>query len=216
MGRRLASLLLVALLVTALVPAWAIADGDPASDVLLGENVFYPYMPPVPQAIQDRLNGETIAAKKAGFPIKVALIASPTDLGAIPELFGKPQEYATFLDREISFVGKQPVLVVMAAGYGIQGVDAAVGQSLRALPAPGKTSRDLAESAIAAVPKLAAAAGHRFRSAPSRSGGSGSSRTLLLSILIAAAVVVALLLLALRSRDLLVATRAQRQSRRRG
>ena len=33
----------------------------------------------------------------------------------------KPQQYAMFLDQEISFNGKQPLLVVMAAGYGSAG-----------------------------------------------------------------------------------------------
>ena len=72
---------------------------------------------------QPTLNAETAAAKRAGFPIKVALIASPVDLGVIPDLFGKPQQYADFLDQEISFQGKQPLLVVMAAGYGVAGSD---------------------------------------------------------------------------------------------
>ena len=53
----------------------------------------------------------------------MALIASPTDLGAIPSLFAKPQRYANFLDVEISFFGgKQPLLVVMPNGYGVQGL----------------------------------------------------------------------------------------------
>ena len=75
-------------------PRAARADGDPASDVLLGENVFYPYAPPVSPALQKTLNAETAAAKAAGFPLKVALIAAPVDLGVIPDLFGKPQQYA--------------------------------------------------------------------------------------------------------------------------
>ena len=45
----------------------------------------------------------TAKAKAEGFPVKVALIAAPTDLGVIPDLFGKPQPYAQFLDQEISF-----------------------------------------------------------------------------------------------------------------
>ncbi len=122
MARRLTSLLIALLLAAALAPAGALADGDPASDVLLGQNVFYPYSPAVPGAVQAKLNAETAAAKRAGLPIKVALIGSPIDLGVIPELFGKPQSYADFLDKEISFQQVQPLLVVMAAGYGVQGL----------------------------------------------------------------------------------------------
>ncbi len=215
MARRLASLLSVLLVTVALAPAVAHADGDPASDVLLGQNVFYPYVPAVPQSLQDRLNGATDAAQRAGFGIKVALINSPIDLGAIPELFGKPQEYADFLDREISFVRKQPVLVVMPNGYGIQGVNRSAQRALGSLAKPAGKGRYLAEAALVAVPKIAAAAGHPLSaSTPGRASGGASSRTLLLTVLIAAAVLVSLLLLLLRSRDVLMALRTDRQSRR--
>lgn len=152
-------------------PAPAMADGDPASDVLIAENVFYPFSPPVAPAAQSALNAETAAAKRAHFPIRVALIASPTDLGAIPSMFAKPQQYADFLDQEISFFGgKQPLLVVMPNGYGLQGLTAAaVAAAAKLSPPAGRTSTDLAQAAIAAVPKLAAAAGHPIAAA---SGGS--------------------------------------------
>ncbi len=215
MARRLASLLSAFLLAAALTPALARADGDPASDVLLAQNVFYPYVPAVPQSIQEKLNGVTDAAKRAGFGIKVALINSPVDLGAIPALFDKPQAYADFLDREISFVGKQPVLVVMPSGYGIQGVSPSARRALSSLAKPLGRGRYLADAALVAVPKLAAAAGHPLSaSSPARAGGGASSRMLLLTILIAAAVLVAVLLLLLRSRDLLMALRADRRTRR--
>jgi hypothetical protein len=156
MVRRLASLLIAVLLVGAMAPAWAGADGDPASDVLLGENVYYPYSPPVPKAVQDNLNAATAAAKKAGLPIKVALIATAVDLGVIPELFGKPQSYAEFLDKEISFNGPQPLLVVMPAGYGLQGVNAKAAAAVKSLAPPeAKTSTALARAALVAVGKIA-------------------------------------------------------------
>ena len=77
---------------------------------------LYPYQPAVSQQMQQALNARTAAAKRSGFPIKVALIATPVDLGVIPDLFGKPQKYAAFLDQEISFRTKQPLLVVMKTG----------------------------------------------------------------------------------------------------
>jgi hypothetical protein len=162
-------------------PVPALADGDPASDMLLVQNVFYPFSPPVAPAIQRTLNAETAAAKRAHFPIKVALIASPADLGAIPSLFAKPQQYADFLDQEISFFGgKQLLLVVMPNGYGVQGLTPSGTAAARKLPPPaGRASDDLARAAIAAVPKLAAAAGHPVGavsggSSAGSSGGSGS------------------------------------------
>jgi hypothetical protein len=205
MARRLASLLAAIVLVGALAPAWVRADGDPASDVLLGQNVYYPYSPPVARAVQNKLNAATAAAKKAGLPIKVALIASPVDLGVIPELFAKPGDYAKFLDKEISFQGPQPLLVVMAAGYGAQGVSAKAAAAMQALgPPKGKTSTDLAQSAIGAVAKLAAADGHPIKGVPGVSGSSssgGGSTTPLLIGLIVAAVLVAGALILLRRRQ---------------
>jgi hypothetical protein len=190
------------LLVAPLTASPARADGDPASDVLLGENVFYPYSPPVPPGVQNRLDAQTVAAKRAGFPIKVALIASPVDLGVIPELFGHPQKYADFLDQEISFQTRQPLLVVMAAGYGVQGVDRAVQGAAIALPKPaGTTSTDLAQAAITAVAKLGAAARHPLKGAPAPStGAAGGSSTGLLIALAAAAAAIAAALLFLRRR----------------
>jgi hypothetical protein len=208
MARRLASLLATAILVAAVGvggPGFALADGDPASDVLLGQNVYYPYSPPVPQGVQRTLDAATAAAKKAGLPIKVALIATAVDLGVVPELYGKPQDYAKFLDKEISFRGPQPLLVVMPAGYGVQGVSAKAAAAVNGLTPPkGKTSVALAQSAITAVAKIAAADGHPIKGVAgvaAGSSGGGSSSTLLLIGLIVAAVVVAGALILLRRRQ---------------
>jgi hypothetical protein len=163
-------------LIALLLPATTLADGDPASDVLLGENVFYPYQPAVSASLQKTLNAETAAAQRAKFPIKVALIASPIDLGVIPDLFGKPQQYADFLDQEISFEGKQPLLVVMSTGYGIQGMQAGATTAAASLAKPaGSQSNALAQAAITAVAKLATAAGHSIQGVAGIPGGSSSS-----------------------------------------
>jgi hypothetical protein len=194
--------LVVALLMSTLLPAAVLADGDPASDVLLGENVFYPYSPPTSPALQKQLNAATAAAKQAHFPLKVALIGAPVDLGVIPSLFGKPQKYADFLDQEISFQTKQPLLVVMAAGYGVQGVDAKTKAAAAALAKPASTkSNDLARAAIIAVPKLAAAAGHPLNGEGGGSGGGGdSSRVILVAALAAVAIAAAAALVVVRRR----------------
>jgi hypothetical protein len=207
MLRRVASVLCALSLAATLVPALALADGDPASDVLLGENVFYPYAPPVSAALQRQLNAETTAAHRAGFPIKVALIAGPTDLGVIPDLFGKPQPYAEFLDREISFRAIQPLLVVMPSGYGVDGVTGPAKLAVGALPKPaGKTSDALAQAAVTAVAKLSAASGHKLPGDAGAGGTSsansgGSSSTPIVIGLVVAAVIVAGALIALRRRQ---------------
>jgi hypothetical protein len=202
----LATALAGVLLMASLTPSPARADGDPASDVLLGENVFYPYTPPVSPAVQKQLNAQTVAAKRGGFRIKVALIASPVDLGVIPELFGHPQKYADFLDQEISFETKQPLLVVMAAGYGVQGVSGPALSAAGSLRKPaGATSTDLAQAAITAVAKLSAAAGRPIQGVPGVSSSStpnpGGSSPVLAIGLAAAALLTAAALLVLRRRQ---------------
>jgi hypothetical protein len=205
MAARITSILTVLLLSGLLCAAGAVADGDPASDTLLGENVFYPYAPPVAHTAQTHLNAETAAAKRAGFPIKVALIGRPLDLGVIPDLFGKPQPYAKFLDQEISFQAKQPLLVVMAAGYGTQGLTPAATAAISGLRKPaGSTPTALALAAIPAVSHLAAASGHPIKGVPRLAGGagsgSGSSLPLVIGLAVAALVVSAALVVLRRRR----------------
>src|SRR5690349_1866254 len=100
--RSLLTLLAALVLLGAAAPA-AHADADPPSDVLLLQDVYYPYQPPVAQNLRNALGAVVNNAHKAGYPIKVALVESQVDLGAIPQLFDKPAEYAPFLAREIAF-----------------------------------------------------------------------------------------------------------------
>ncbi|MEO6857004.1 MAG: hypothetical protein ABI323_00215 [Solirubrobacteraceae bacterium] len=209
MARRIASLLTALVLAGALGATGALGDGDPASDTLLGQNVFYPYAPPVSASIERSLNAETAAAKRSGFPIKVALIGRPLDLGVIPDLFGKPQLYAKFLDQEISFQGLQPLLVVMAAGYGVQGLSHAATVAVSSLHRPSGTSPTaLAQAAETAVAHLAAASGHPVKGGPEIGAGSGentSSSLPLIIALAAAALLVSGALVFLRRRQALSA-----------
>jgi hypothetical protein len=191
MARRALILALAVLVPATLAPAilapGALADGDPASDVLLGQSVFYPYSPPVSAALQKSLNAQTAAAAKSGFPLKVALISSPVDLGVVPDLFNQPQKYANFLDQEISFKAKQPLLVVMPAGYGAAGINGNASSALTPLAKPaGKQSDDLAKAASGAVQALARASGHPIRGGGAGSASSGGSTALLVVLAVAA------------------------------
>ena len=93
----------------------------------------------------------------------------------------------------------------MPAGYGIQGVNAKATAAVASLPLPkGKTSVALAQAAIPAVAKLAAADGHPLKGVAGVSSGStsgGGSTTPLLIGLIVAAVVVAGALVLLRRKQ---------------
>src|SRR5262245_60939670 len=98
----------------------AAADGDPASDYLLSQPVFIPFPPTKVSADAEKGLRDLLAtSKEKGYEARVALIATPTDLGAVPVLFKKPQRYADFLGQEIVYFWKGPTLVVMPNGYGI-------------------------------------------------------------------------------------------------
>ena len=112
------ALVLTALLLAGPLAALALADGDPASDVLLGQDVFLPYSP-ISTTSEHQLYAVTAAARQAGYPLKVALIAGKSDLGVLPALFGKPAPYARFLSSEMAGVVNGPVLVVMPDGFGL-------------------------------------------------------------------------------------------------
>jgi hypothetical protein len=140
--------------VAVLVPAQCRADGDPASDYLLAENVFFPFQPTVSPPLEGALNRTVSAAHRHGIPLKVALIGTAQELGLVPNLFGRPQQYAAFLYREISFNEKPQLLVVMPSGFGV--VPARLASALRSVPVYGQQSSDgLARSAILAVVALA-------------------------------------------------------------
>lgn len=155
------------------VPPPARADGDPASDVLVTQNIYYPVTPPTSPALARVLDRLTAEAKRTGYAIKVALIASPDDLGAVPQLFAQPERYARFLGGEITFNTRQPLLVVMPGGFGSYQAGAGAAAALAPAPRPTAPTGDaLATAAIGAVTRLARAAGHpvaapRCRAAPS-------------------------------------------------
>jgi hypothetical protein len=179
-GRR-AAVLLVALLLAAFGAQGARADGDPASDVLIVQTVFLPFQAQLPKQLQDKLVRATTEAHKVGYPIRVALIAQPVDLGAVPSLFGKPQTYAKFLWQELSFVYKGGVLIVMPNGFGFyDGRDPGPAQEkvLRSIPI-GPGLNGMGASGLNAVVGLAAAAGHRLSvqgvAVPAKAGSGSSS-----------------------------------------
>jgi hypothetical protein len=134
--------------------------GDPANGVLLHQNVFVPYER-MSSELKGMLNDIVLTAAKAHFPLKVALISSKADLGIIPQLLGRPKEYALYLDAEISVNSRVPLLVVMKDGYGVAGLPAAATHAAATLSPPvGGTPDDLGQAAIGAVETLAAAARH--------------------------------------------------------
>jgi hypothetical protein len=156
------------------------ADGDPASDVLLAQDVFYPYQPKVGSSLEAALEKTLRAAARAdGLHLKVAIIGSPEELGLVPKLFGRPQEYAEFLDREISFNQPQQLLVVMPNGFGVMPANLAGG--LAGMRVDGQQRSDgLTRSATLAVVALARSRGHPIATPSMSTSSSGSSPPALL------------------------------------
>ena len=165
---------LVALAV--LVPA-ALADGDPASDYLLSQSSFLsPYDGHIPAAQQKRIEAMLQSAKEQGFPLKLALIATRYDLGAVPILFRKPQTYARFLAQEDFYFWKDELLVVMPNGYGLYklknlppGDKAVIAKLPKLDTTSGPALADAAERAITAL------AARRGLTLSTGSGSSGNS-----------------------------------------
>jgi len=141
------------------------ADGDPASDVLAAQTVFLPQDGALPSAQQSQLVRLVSSAARAGFPVRVALIATRSDLGSVTALWHQPAAYARFLGQELSQVFHGTLVVAMPNGFGVARVGAGPGVALGRVPAPGSGAA-LGSAAITAVQRLAAAAGHRL-SAPS-------------------------------------------------
>jgi hypothetical protein len=148
-----------------LLPAAAHANGDPASHILPTQRVFAPINTPVDSSALGHLDALIKEADKAAFPIRVALIAEPSDLGTAFSLYNKPQRYAELLGFELSFLYHGRLLIVMPEGFGYVHdgkPDPAASRRLDALPPPGRDATQEAELAARAVQRLASAAGHRL------------------------------------------------------
>jgi hypothetical protein len=158
-GARRALLFAAVAAAAALVAPVSRADGDPASDTLLEQSVYFTYNAPshsAAAALQQVVDG----VYAHGNRVKVALIYDRTDLGAIPSLFGHPTDYAQFLGTELGLWYVGPLLVVMPAGFGIYdgGRSTAAEEAvLRSLHVDASSPDAFTRSATAAVQHLAAA-----------------------------------------------------------
>jgi hypothetical protein len=180
--RRVALGLLLAL---ALAPS-AVADGDPASDVLVPPDVrVYMTNGATDAQLEKTVQSTAQKVSDAGLPIKVAIIGNKSDLGAVPQLWAKHQVYARFLGAELRFVYRDTLLIVMPQGFGING-PYSLPRALAALsgidPRKDTSPEGLTDAADRALRALAAADGKKISG-----GGSGG----LPLPLIAAAVMVA-------------------------
>ena len=147
----------------------ALADGDPASDVLVSDPLFLPWDAGVSTASAARLTGTVESASAHGFPIRVALIASQSDLGTVTSLWGEPADYASYLGTELSLDYHGDVLVAMPDGFGLYSdnrLPPAVRADVEGLRPPGQGGVRLLTGALDAVRSLASAGGHPIEGVP--------------------------------------------------
>jgi hypothetical protein len=139
------------------------ADGDPASDVLAQQALFLPQDAGLSPSRQVALGHLVQEASRSGYPVKVAVVGSPADLGSVTELWNQPQLYARFLGQELSLLGRARLVVVMPAGVGVTATGPAAPAQPKPPPAVAglrQTSQaDLGMVAVTAVQRLAATAG---------------------------------------------------------
>jgi hypothetical protein len=149
-------------LAAGVVATTARADGDPASDYLLSQQVFFPvdYFN-VPAASKARFSAVVSQANRSGFKIRIALIKSAYDMGSVTALYRKPRQYAKFLSLELSFVYHQRLLIVMPNGFGFHWPRHRAAPAYRVLSTIPIQKGDggLLQAAQSAVQRLAASAG---------------------------------------------------------
>ena len=173
-ARRRFGLAALAIASVAAAPATSWANGDPASDVLLAQDVYYPYAPPASARMRKALDRLLVATRDAGYPVKVALIQTPADLGDLGRLFGNPGLYARELTDELTRLrhgtpqtGPLHLLVVFPSGLSGTGLGAHAGEALDAVAVDAAAQSDgLVQAALQAVPRLAAANGTRVATPP--------------------------------------------------
>jgi hypothetical protein len=158
--------LIAALLLAMIAPASARADGDPGSDVLVYSNYYAGAAGGLSLGEQAGLGRLLDRAAASGFPVRVAIVGGPADLGFVTAAWRRPQPYAAFLGTELALAYAQRLVVVMPNGLGFywHAHPAAVAVGARALAgvqvAPGPAG--LAAAAMQSVRTLAAAAGVRL------------------------------------------------------
>jgi hypothetical protein len=143
--------------VVALAFAAPAGANGPASHVLLTEDVYFPATPLTSEGAANALLTITRRADAAGWPLKVAIFATPTDLGDAARFFSTPQLYADQLAREI---GDPRLLVVTPNGFAGQKLGNGVDRALAPLAPVTPGDDRLERQALTAVARLASEAGH--------------------------------------------------------
>jgi hypothetical protein len=144
-----------------LAPA-ALADGDPASDILVSRSIFEGVGTKTTAQQRAKLQALVTYVSTHGFPLKIALVPTAADLGSYSQLWEDASDYAgKYLGKELSLIYHGNLLVVMPEHYGLSVPEKVPPLSDQRvmdgnLATPGS---DLVGSTINVVEKLAAANG---------------------------------------------------------
>jgi hypothetical protein len=174
---RMLAVLAAGLLLAGALATVARADGDPASDYLIAQKVFFPYDAKIPKPAQQKLLSTVQSATRQGFPIRVALIWTDYDLGAVTALWKQPRRYARFLGVELGYYFKGRLLIVMPSGFGFNWPKHDTAAAYRELAGVTiePTPEGLATAAATAVQRLAAQAGVQASTTQAATGTSSQS-----------------------------------------
>jgi cytochrome oxidase Cu insertion factor (SCO1/SenC/PrrC family)/thiol-disulfide isomerase/thioredoxin len=166
------TLLVLALLALA-APAVAQADGDPGSDELVFQNLFFGADDGISTAQQVQLGKLLTATEALRAPVRVAIIGKRDDLGTVTPAFGDPAYYAYYLGTELELSYSGRLLVVMPQGVATFWFQHDRGTALD-IPS-GSSSSQLVNAAITGVRKLEAAAGISAGTLDRAAGSAGTT-----------------------------------------
>jgi hypothetical protein len=193
---RIAAVALAAAVLAA-APAGAPANGDAPSQALATQDVYLPATPP--SASRGRELTEAAArAARAGYPVKVAVVRSQSELGTLAEALEEPQRYAEYLATDLarhpSFRTGTAILVVGPTGAGVAGRGLGAGErrAARTVEVSDRSSPDeLTREATEALVEMAGAAGHPIGDPAAEGGGGAAGPAIaLVALLVAAGVAV--------------------------
>jgi len=135
-------------------------DGDPASDVLAIEPLFLPQDAHVTPQQQAQLAALLAGVQRSGYQLRVAIVASPADLGSVTALWQQPQNYAQFLGQELSLLYHGTLVVVMPNGYGQYSSASRAAAARTALNGVTTPGTQLGTATLTAIQRIADTSGH--------------------------------------------------------
>lgn len=157
--------------------ATARAAGGSPSSALAHHDLYVASGARLSAGQQTELGTLLAQARSAGLPLRVAILAHRSDLGAASRLWGQPQSYARQLSSELAPGYRGRLLVVTPAGLGVAWPGHATASAARALRgiATGSGAGQLVSATDAAVGSLAADAGDQIGDASASGSTAGSS-----------------------------------------